>query len=427
MKQRWKKLLLFVLIIYIVAMVVFFTHPTSSQKSDEKSILTVWGWDETIPDAFREYQLSHPQVSMNYVHVEKNEYLDKLKLSLALQQPLPDICILENEMLDHFIHADLFEDLSLEPYSLKEEEILENRLAEVKGQQGGIWGVPAIPGSSGIAYNRDLAKAFLNTDDPNQVAVVFNSWADVISKGQSLIYRHKDKAMFACLEDVAVILYGQSNEPYLKEGRLDRPYKFLNYFRILEALRDAHLVKGYQQFSPQWLNSFQSGEVFFYPCPLWMIHLGLFDGDQSWGYTIPPSGSYQWGGTIWAIPKSSVNKSLAWDFIHSILLTPAGAMYNKNKENGTFISYRNAYDMEGYKDLVLEDFDHQNIGRLYFNQILPSMADYVMGENSSIVRSIYLEVVRAMNQIEELDADEAYELFLDRIGEQLPQVEVMKE
>ena len=95
MKQRWKKLLLFVLIIYIGAMVVFFTHPTSSQKSDEKSILTVWGWDETIPDAFREYQLSHPQVSMNYVHVEKNEYLDKLKLSLALQQPLPDICILE--------------------------------------------------------------------------------------------------------------------------------------------------------------------------------------------------------------------------------------------------------------------------------------------------------------------------------------------
>ena len=55
------------------------------------------------------------------------------------------------------------------------------------------------------------------------------------------------------------------------------------------------------------------------------------------------------------------------------------------------------------------------------------MADYEMGENSSIVRSIYLEVVRAMNQIEELDADEAYELFLDRIEEQLPQVEVMKE
>ena len=80
----------------------FFTHRTSSQKSDEKSILTVWEWDETIPNAFREYQLSHPQVSMNYVHVEKNEYLDKLKLSLALQQPLPDICILENENAGSF-------------------------------------------------------------------------------------------------------------------------------------------------------------------------------------------------------------------------------------------------------------------------------------------------------------------------------------
>lgn len=427
MKKKWKGIILVSLMAYMFIMALFLNRPSFDEKMIEKQTLTIWGWDETIPEAFSEYQLSHPQTSLNYVHVEKKEYLDKLKLSLALQQPLPDICILENEMLDNFIQTDLFEDLTQEPYNLKEDELLENRLAEVKTKEGGIWGVPAIPGSSGIAYNRKLAKQFLNTEDPNQVAVVFNSWADVISKGQSLMHQQKNFAMFSSLEDPAVILYGQSIKPYIKDQKMSNPYQFLNYFRILEELRDTHLVKNYQQYSPKWLNSFQEGEVFFYPCPLWMIHLGVFAGEESFGFTVPPSGSYQWGGTIWAIPKSSLNKDLAWDFMHSILLTPAGAMYNKNKENGTFISYKQAYAMEGYKDLYLDNFENQNIGKLYFNQILPSMDHYEQGENSSVVRSIYLEVVKAMSQMEDLDAFEAFDLFLSRIQEQLPQVEVVLE
>ncbi|WP_182425746.1 ABC transporter substrate-binding protein [Dielma fastidiosa] len=425
MKYR-KVFILICLMLYIVAMAAFLHMPSQNEENKTNQVLTVWGWDETIPDAFDQYQLSHPKASMNYVYVEKNEYLNKLKLSLALQEPLPDICILENEMLDDFIHSDLFEDLSKQPYSLKESEILENRYAEVRTQDDGIWGVPAIPGSSGVAYNRSLALEFLNTDDPGQVAVVFNSWADVISKGQRFVEEHEGKAMFASLEDAAVMVYGQSIEPYIKNQQLLEPYKFMNYFSILAAMRDAKLVKDYQQYSPQWLNSFKYDEIFFYPCPLWIINLGVFDSEQSWGYTVPPSGSYQWGGTIWAIPKSSVNKAMAWDFMKTVLLTPAGAMYNKNKENGTFISYRKAYETAGYRDLILENFDNQNIGKLYFNQILPSMADYQQGENANVIRDVYLEVVRAMSQVKEMDASTAYQLFIQRLKDRLPKLEVIQ-
>lgn len=132
------------------------------------------------------------------------------------------------------------------------------------------------------------------------------------------------------------------------------------------------------------------------------------------------------GRTIWAIPKSSVNKAMAWDFMKTVLLTPAGAMYNKNKENGTFISYRKAYETAGYRDLILENFDNQNIGKLYFNQILPSMADYQQGENANVIRDVYLEVVRAMSQVKEMDASTAYQLFIQRLKDRLPKLEVIQ-
>ena len=101
-------------------------------------------------------------------------------------------------------------------------------------------------------------------------------------------------------------------------------------------------------------------------------------------------------------------------------------MYNKNKENGTFISYRKAYETAGYRDLILENFDNQNIGKLYFNQILPSMADYQQGENANVIRDVYLEVVRAMSQVKEMDASTAYQLFIQRLKDRLPKLEVIQ-
>lgn len=415
-----------VTLLYAIVVFFFMNKPTTIDELNSSKVLTIWGWDETIPSAFDEYQLSHSDVSLNFVYVEKNEYANKLKLSLALQEGLPDICILENEMLDDFISEDLFVDLSCTPFSLKEDDILENRLMEVRSENGGLWGVPATPGSSGIAYNRNLALDFLNTDDPNQIAVVYNSWADVISKGKTFVQMYQNKSMFASLEDAAVMMYGQSKEPYIINETMSQPYKFLNYFSILEALRDEGLVKNYQQYSPQWLNSFQSDDVFFYPCPLWLIHLGVFESDQTWGYTVPPSGAYQWGGTIWAIPSSSSNQALAWDFMQTILLTPAGAMYNKNKENGTFISYQKAYEIDGYRDLFIDDFGNQNIGQYYFDEILPSMRDYQQSENSSQLRAIYIDVVQAMAQIDDMDAKQAYDLFLSELFATMPNLKVVE-
>ena len=175
------------LVVLTLALALFlsaaFSAPPAAPANPPQEVLTVWGWDDFLPDAFAEYQKAHPEITLNYTVVEKSEMLQRFKLALALNQPLPDICILESETLDGIDGSELFLDLEEAPYSLPRDQVLEFRLAQFENAQGHLWAVPATLSASGIAYNRAIAQAFLQTEDPVQVGIVFSSWADVISKG----------------------------------------------------------------------------------------------------------------------------------------------------------------------------------------------------------------------------------------------------
>ena len=226
--------------------------------------------------------------------------------------------------------------------------------------------------------------------------------------------------MFASLEDAAVMLFGQSRTPYLQNNTLLQPYRFLNAFQILDALQEAGLALSYQQCSPQWMNSLETDQVFFYPCSLWLMSMGIFHTGQSWGFTRAPSGSYAWGGTVWAIPKTSRHAEAAWNFIQAVLLSPSGAAYAKNHGTGTLISYSPAYAEEGYQDLIMEDFAGQNIGKMYFDQIFPEVQTRPAGENEALLKEVYLQTVRTMMGTPEMNGEEAYALFLQKLRQRLP-------
>ena len=38
------------------------------------------------------------------------------------------------------------------------------------------------------------------------------------------------------------------------------------------------------------MNSLETDQVFFYPCSLWLMSMGIFHTGQSWGFTRAPSG-----------------------------------------------------------------------------------------------------------------------------------------
>ena len=120
------------LVVLTLALALFlsaaFSAPPAAPANPPQEVLTVWGWDDFLPDAFAEYQKAHPEITLNYTVVEKSEMLQRFKLALALNQPLPDICILESETLDGIDGSELFLDLEEAPYSLPRDQVLEFRL-----------------------------------------------------------------------------------------------------------------------------------------------------------------------------------------------------------------------------------------------------------------------------------------------------------
>ena len=81
--------IVFLLLTLTLALFLYgaFSAPRMTPEPSQKEVITVWGWDDFLPDAFAEYQKSHPDVALNYTVVEKSEYLQRFKLALALNQP----------------------------------------------------------------------------------------------------------------------------------------------------------------------------------------------------------------------------------------------------------------------------------------------------------------------------------------------------
>ena len=77
--------IVFLLLTLTLALFLYgaFSAPRMTPEPSQKEVITVWGWDDFLPDAFAEYQKSHPDIALNYTVVEKSEYLQRFKLALA--------------------------------------------------------------------------------------------------------------------------------------------------------------------------------------------------------------------------------------------------------------------------------------------------------------------------------------------------------
>ena len=135
---------------------------------------------------------------------------------------------------------------------------------------------------------------------------------------------------------------------------------------------------------------------------------------KPWGFTRACSGSFNFGGTIWAISKDSENVDLAYDFLSRVLLSDAGARYAKYKENGTYIAYKPAYEIDGYRNLVVECFDNQDIGEIFFETIIDEVDAIQRGENSEAIENIFMDIVLWMMDDPDLKVDDCYAMFIER-------------
>lgn len=418
-------LLGFYFLLYFLMLQPYQLEKLNVPEVSTTTTLTIWGSDKSLDRAFAEYEKSNSEVNLKYTYIPEDQFKNRLKMYMTETGKLPDICIMDTEVLNEFMYLGVWENLEQPPYSLNREDLLDYSIQGVSDTSGAIIAVPYNVSASGVAFRKSLAQKVIGTDNPNSISIHFKSWADVLSRGSALKKEFGDDFyMFAGIQDPGIILFHQTSQAYVKDHVLQGPERFYNYFKVLIKMRDYGLLGEATQFSPQWYQSFQQENILFYPCSLGLPQQGVFGGKREgdWALTLPPMGSFEWQGSAWAIPKSSQNKEKAFQLIHEMLLTYAGAKYNKNKQDGIFIAYKPAYAVPEYRDLYYKDFGDQNIGMVYFNQLLPNIHKYEKTKHTSSIKKIYLETLDAIMFYKDMDAEGAYQYFLNKIENELPEV-----
>lgn len=394
-------------------------------KNPPNEVVKIWGWDDSITDSFEIFYQNHPNITLEFIPTKTRSYVEKIKLTLATNNDIPDICLLENDYRGQLMTLDIWENLESNPYNLHSDEILDYILPNITNTKGEIIAVPYDVAIAGMAYRRTLTQKFFGTDDEKQLHTLFHDWNALIEKGMEVKRKQEnDVFLFASLADAGVILLNQTKEPYILNKKLNHPEGFLQSFHILAQLRDERLVDVLKQWSPPWYNSFTEPRYFFYPCATWFIQYAMLASshENEWGLMIPPDGGFSWGGTAWSIPKTSQHKDAAWSYIKWFLLSEEGAFFNKENLSGVFTHCKEAYENPIYTSMYNKCFGKQDIGQLFFQDIFPSVQVRPIGKYDRVVNDVFLLMTITLMENPTMTAEEAMTIFTNELHNRIPEL-----
>ncbi len=401
------------------------TSGTASLKGE----ITQWVWGDYEKKGAVDFNKYFPDIKVNYVMVPQNDYFKKLQTTAASNGEMPDVANLEMTARGSLANLDIWEKLDAAPYNLNKDDLVPFALPISENKKGDVVCVQIDNCVGGYAYNRDLAKKYFGTDDPDQLEKILTSWDVYVQKGKEISEKSGGKNfLFAGSDDAYYALIGSyTKEPWVKDKKLNLDTTVLPTLKYVEQLvKDKSLGK-YVMWTPAWNSSFASNTVVFYAAPIWFVPFVMKSNDKDasgkYGLITPPNGGYSWGGTAYGIPKASKNKELAWTYIKWFTMSEEGAE-GFLKAQGVPTLYSKAYETDLYTNDSNKDpyFGGQNILQKYMeigknpNTQTRPMTEYDAGIYDSIVT-----VLRAMDQ--GLSADEGLVKLKGDVVKKFPELQ----
>ena len=394
----------------------------------EKEVLTVWYWDTALKDAFAVFAEQYPGIELEYVHIPNFEYAEQFRSVLITGgENLPDICMLQDKFAGDFLSMDIWENLEKEPYELDTAVFSDSMQPYMKDRNGNIVAVPYNLAASGLAYRESMMQDVFGLRTPQEVEMAFPDWNSLICAGEEYKNASQEQFyLFSSLGDVATVLFNQTDEPYVVDGRLQEPERFLHYFKILHSLYDKGLVDDITQCSNQWYDEFENGRFLFSPWSMWLNQNKTFsrNEEEAWRLTVPPGGSYKWGGVVCAIPQGSRHKEAAWELIRFLTMSEESARFGKETENSFFLCSSEKYATEEYKSMKLKGFGTFDVGDFYFERLMRDAYQRQLSPYDSFIDVAYHTAVKAIPQDETATPESSYQYFVERLSESLPELEI---
>ncbi|OMF32189.1 ABC transporter substrate-binding protein [Paenibacillus sp. FSL H8-0548] len=397
-----------------------------------KATIKVWDWDE----AFLEYMIPefnkvYPNIKVEYSIVNPTDYLQKLQSGIASGSDVPDVILGEMTYRGQLFDLGVLANLEEAPYNLNKDQLFDYLLPLLSNSKGELLALDQQITPGGLAYRRDLAKEYLGTDDPDELANILTDWNVFTQKGIEVKEKSGGKiAMMSGLGDAFRVLYGQTASEYITDNEIDLTSRVKGPLTTLFQMRDAGILGKLETDTPAWSASFAKGETIFYPLapwgPKWTIAANDKDGSGRWGLVKAPGGGTTVGGTSISVYKDSKNKEAAWAYINFVYFSHEGTSKSFEKfgfppgtksfyENNELIEKGTEYD---------EFFGGQNIMKYFSENVVPEMKGQTQTKYESIVGNTFNMLYPLFTKDTTINADTALNKYITEVKNKVTGVTV---
>lgn len=278
--------------------------------------------DEIIKAAIPLWKKTHPNVDIKLVSRAFEDHHTAMTTALSTSSNLPDVMALEYAYVGRFASGGGLEDLSKEPYRIKDVQarFVPFAFKQATAPNGAVVAVPTDIGPGTLLYRTDVLKKAEVSE-----AELTESWDSFVASGVKI--KAKTGAyLMAHARDIKDIVIRANVKPgdgmyFDAAGKVivDSP-RFVRAFELAAKVRQQKLDGKIGAWTAEWSQGFKNGSIATQMSGAWLAgQMATWIAPNTKGLwraaQLPEKSWGTWGGTFYVIPKAAKNKALAWEFI----------------------------------------------------------------------------------------------------------------
>jgi len=412
---------------------VAFAAP-SVDISKVKGTCTMWTWDTSESDVVAQFSKLYPNIKVNIVSVNYDDYMNKVQAAIAAGSDLPDILCGEYNFRAQLLKMNILEDLESAPYNLDRSQIMSYEIP-LSSYNGKIVGLEGCITAGGIAYKAPLAKKYLGTDSVADLEKKLATWDAVIAAGKTVQAKSNGKAyLFHAWADVQEIFDCAGVEPLTKDNK---PTEYLlntmptQRYNVLKAMLKNNVFDKAvsDHYTPAMNNAIADDDHIMLDAATWtaayVIKPNDKNGNGRWREMVAPTGPFNCGGTTYGITKASKNKDAAWAYLSWSFASKEGAEANLALR-GFFPPFKPAVEGHDYSKDRNDYFLPQNVSEKFYKLMAPSIKVRAPEIYSNQIKAAFKTVEMAVlnDKNDSITLDKYKELIRKEIKNNCPDLDM---
>ncbi|REE92713.1 carbohydrate ABC transporter substrate-binding protein (CUT1 family) [Paenibacillus taihuensis] len=344
--------------------------------------LVIWTFFDQVKDMAEQFHAKNPGVTVDVKMFPGDQYQTKLLTALQSGKDVPDIFDLERGYIGKFIDSQFLTDLSAKGGDDLVKDYIPYVQALGRSTDGKLKAISDHSSPGGFWYQKDIAKKYLGTDDPDKISDMVSSWDKIIELGKKVAADSGGKEHLIQNAGDLFDIEAYNTQPWVKDGKLTIDPKWQTVYENQLKIRANNVDAKLPFMSAGWGNALNDGSVVLTSMPAWagfMIDNKDNKANGKFGVAKTPEGFYV-GGTYRGIYSKSPNQDLAYEFIKYI----AGTEWQQHNLEKTGNMPGNGAVYEANLDTYKSPFfGEQNILKPYYESVkaMPAIQPDKYGED----------------------------------------------